>query len=211
MKRQTRAFLLNAFTGLAIAAAAALVLLPTAASAATFYATTDVNLRDAPNGAIIGRYNRGGAIEVIVCDSGWCHVNVGGGAYGYVAQQYLSPNPVAPGGSLTFGIDGSGVSIGVNIGTPGQPDEDDEPEFFDGEACFYARSQYRGDNFCVAAGDYIPDLGGWSGEISSLENQDELDVTVCTRTNLRGTCRTYTTSARSLGRLDNAIRSLSVD
>lgn len=210
MKRQTRAFLLNIATGIAIAAAAALVLLPTTASAATYYATTAVNLRDAPNGAVIGRYDRGMAIEVIVCDSGWCHVNVGGGAYGYISQQFLSPNPVAPG--VSIGIGNNGIEFGVTIGTPPvPPEDDDEPEFIDGEACFYERTQYRGGSFCVAAGDHIPDLGGWTGDISSIENPDGLEVTICTRTRLRGDCRTYTTSARSLGRFNDATFSLSVD
>jgi uncharacterized protein YgiM (DUF1202 family) len=209
MKRQTRAFLLNILTGIAIAAAAALVLLPTTASAATYYTTTSVNLREAPNGAVIGTVNRGATVDVIVCDGGWCHVNAGNGNYGYISQQFLS---TTPGAGVQIGIGPNGLEFGVTIGTPGQPPiEDDEPEFVDGEACFYERTQFRGGSFCVAAGDHIPDLGGWTGDISSIENPDGLDVTVCTRTRLRGDCRTYTTSARSLGRFNDVIVSLTVD
>lgn len=215
MKRQTRTFLLNAATGIAIAATAALVLMPTIASAAAGTATTFVNVRSAPSSTarVVNTLDAGEAVDVQGCEGGWCYVGANGND-GYVSQRYLSIS--GPGVDIGFtvqGPQGNSVTFGFNtdnsVKTPPPPVDDDEP--LDGEACFFENSQYRGGSFCVAAGDYIPNLGGWDGDISSIENPDGLDVTVCTRTNLRGECRTYTTSARSLGRFNDNITSLSVD
>lgn len=211
MKRQTRAFLLNAATGIAIAATAALVLLPTVASAAPGSATTFVNVRaEATSQArVVNTLERGEAVEIVRCESFWCYVEASGND-GWVAKEYLTTAPGKPGVSIGIGPDG--LSVGVNVPGSTVPEEyDDEPEYADGEACFYERTQYRGNSFCVQVGDQIPDLGGWKGRISSIENPDGLDVTVCTRTRTRGDCRTYTTSSRSLGRFDDVIVSLSVD
>lgn len=214
MKRQTRAFLLNIATAIAVAATAALVLLPTTASAATMFTTTTVNVRESPTGGVIGTLPRGTAVDAIDCSGGWCFSNAGPNGHGYIAQQFLSPNSPGPGGSIEFGVtgpNGNTINFGVNVPDNRPPFVDDEPVFDDGEACFYSRSQRRGENFCVAAGDNIPDLGGWRGEISSIDNADGLEVTVCTRTRFRGDCRTYTTNANSLGRFDNVIASVRVD
>jgi uncharacterized protein YraI len=209
MKRQTRAFLLNAFTGIAIAAAAALVLMPTVASASPAAATTFVNVRaDASSSArVVNTLERGESVDVLECRGSWCYVEASGND-GWVAKQYLTAGSGQPG--VSIGIGPNGLSLGVTV--PGTSVADDEePIYSDGEACFYERSQYRGRSFCIAAGDEIPDLGGWTEDISSLDNPDGLDVTVCTRSRMRGDCRTYTTSARSLGRFDDAIASVTVD
>jgi uncharacterized protein YraI len=210
MKRQTRAFLLNAATGIAIAATAALVLMPTVASAAAGYATTFVNVRADSNtrARVVNTLEAGEAVELVECVQGWCYVEASGND-GWVAIQYVKTGKPQPG--VEIGIGPNGLSFGVTVpGTP-VPEPEPEPEFIEGEACFYERTQYRGNSFCVEAGDEIPDLGGWKGRISSIENPDGLDVTVCTRTRTRGDCRTYTTDARSLGRFDDLIVSLTVD
>jgi uncharacterized protein YraI len=219
MKRQTRTFLLNAFTGIAIAATAALVLLPTVASAAPAVATSFVNVRERPSttAAVVNTLNAGEAIDVQECEGSWCYVAASGND-GWVARRFIGTN--APGGSIQFGItgpNGNTIQFGVNAPPvnnpvpPPEPPDVDEPDFASGEACFFSRSQYRGTSFCIEAGERISDLGDWDGDISSIDNPDELDVTVCTRTRYRGDCRTYTTSARSLGSFDDSIASIRID
>jgi hypothetical protein len=221
MKRQTRAFLLNAATGIAIAATAALVLMPTVASAAPAFASSFVNVREAPSTSapVVNTLQAGEAIDVQGCEGSWCFVAASGND-GYVARRFISESG-SPGGTIEFGITGPqgntfqfGVQVpgnGEPIPPPEPPPVIDEPDFADGSACFFARSSYRGGSFCVEAGDRISDLGDWDGDISSIDNPDELDVTVCTRTRYRGDCRTYTTSARSLGSFDDEIASVRVD
>jgi len=216
MKRQTRAFLLNAFTGIAIAATAALVLLPTVASAAPATATAFVNVRANPSSGapVVNTLNAGEGVDVQECQGSWCYV-VASGPDGWVASKFLSNGT---GASINFGITGpNGNTIQFGVNTPNVPPAnpppviDDEPIFDDGEVCFYSRTQYRGNSFCVQAGEELSDLDQWDGEISSIENPDGFDVTVCTRTRFRGECRTYTTSSKSLGAFNDVIASLSVD
>lgn len=226
MKRQTRTMLLNAATGIAIAATAALVLLPASVSAAPAEATTAVNVRAAPStdARVVNRLRAGEVVDVQECNRGWCYVDTRGND-GWVNAQYLrNPGqPGQPGVNLGFTIQwpqGNTFQFGIN--TPGsnpppanpprppRPPAPPPPPSIS-EACFYERSSFRGESLCVEAGDQIADLRRWGGEISSIENQDGLEVTVCTRTRLRGDCRTYTTSARQLGRFDDAIMSLRVD
>jgi hypothetical protein len=218
MKRQTRAFLLNAATGIAIAATAALVLLPTVASAAPAVANAFVNVRAQPStGApVVNTLNAGEAVDVQECQGSWCYV-VASGNDGWVASRFLG-QPGSPGASVGFSIQGpNGNTFQFGINAPSEPPPNNPPPMIDdepiytGEACFYSRSQYRGGSFCVEAGDEISDLGDWDGDISSIENPDGLDITVCTRTRFRGDCRTYTTSARSLGGFDDEISSIAVD
>jgi uncharacterized protein YraI len=214
MKRQTRTFLLNAFTGIAIAATAALVLLPTVASAAPGTATAFVNVRAQPSSGspVVNTLNAGEAVDIQECQGSWCYV-VAAGNDGWVASKFLS---TGAGVGINFGItgpNGNTIQFGVNTPAPNNPPPviDDEPIFDDDQVCFYSRTQYRGNSFCVDPGDEIADLGGWDGEISSIENPGGYDVEVCTRTRFRGDCRTYTTSSKSLGAFDNAIASVSVD
>ena len=53
------------------------------------------------------------------------------------------------------------------------------------------RSRLRGESFCLEEGETTNNLRGWAERISSIDNPDGLEVTVCDRTNLRGDCRTY--------------------
>ena len=114
------------------------------------------------------------------------------------------PASAAPAVTFGFGFDtgpgGPSIHFGIN-----------EPPPAVSHVCFYSRSRYRGDRFCVEADTYIRDLGDtWADEISSFENPDGLRVTVCTRTRLHGDCRIYTGNARTLGDFDDDIESLRV-
>jgi uncharacterized protein YraI len=211
MKSRTRQMLLSFATAVAIACAGAMVMLPTAASAAVTTVTSDVNLRDAPGGSVIGSVRAGERVDVIECSGSWCRINRSG-PDGWISRQYLA-GMSAPGFQLNIplGNDGQGsLSFGIG-GQPGVEDEAEE-EISDGEVCFYERTRLRGDSFCLEAGDTSRSLrGGWDDRIASFDNPDGLEVTVCTRTNLRGTCRTYETGARTLGELEGEISSIEVN
>jgi hypothetical protein len=152
MKRQTRKILLNVATGIAIAATAAVMLMPATAS----------------------------------------------------AQQNNQPSI---GFGFGVGPNGPNVQFGVNNNPPPRSGRPPRPREVS-QVCFFENSRLRGDSFCMDEGSSIRDLRDWDGEISSFDNPDGLDVTVCTRTNFRGSCRTYTSSARSLGSLDDEIASV---
>jgi uncharacterized protein YraI len=214
MKRQTRQFLLKAATGVAIVATAAAIMMPTVASAAPATATAFVNVREQPvNGRVVNTLERGEQVDVQECQGSWCYV-IASGQDGWVSASYLTGVKPQAGVQFGFTIPG-GPTVQFGFGDPPPPTRPTPrpppPVFDDGEACFYESTRYRGGNFCVAVGDEIPDLGGWAEDISSIENPDGFDVTVCTRTRYRGTCRTYTSSARTLGTFDDAIVSLRVD
>jgi hypothetical protein len=234
MKRQIRT-VLSAALGLAIAAGAALVMTTAAeASPAFTRVAVKVFMGAGSTSSVIGQLPAGARVDVRQCYGAWCEVNAEGDDDGWVESQFLvgtlppatpveppaapqppsgpveappvNPNPGNPGGfTFDFGFN-------VNPGNPPPPNfDDDEPVFSDGEACFYSRTQYRGSSFCLEAGDQLRDLGDWTDQISSIENRDGLDVTVCTRTRLRGDCRTYTGNAKSLGDFDDDIASISID
>jgi hypothetical protein len=112
--------------------------------------------------------------------------------------------------SFGFGINVPGPNGGnIHLGIGNNPPPRGGPPR-DAQVCFFERSSFRGDSFCVDEGAYIRDLDDWAGEISSIDNPDGLSVTVCTRPNLRGDCRTYTSGARRLGGLDDEIESVRV-
>ncbi len=208
MKSRTRQMLLSFATAVAIACAGAMVILPTAASAAPTTITADVNLRNGPDGRVIGSVRAGERVDVVECSGSWCRI-IRNGPDGWVSRQYLA-GMSAPGFQLNIPLGNSGQGS-LQFGIGGQPGVEDEAEISDGEVCFFDRSRFRGDSFCMEAGDTSRSLRTWDDRIASFENADGLEVTVCTRANLRGTCRTYTSSARSLGDLDGEISSISVD
>jgi hypothetical protein len=78
-------------------------------------------------------------------------------------------------------------------------------------ACFYSSTNFTGPSFCIDRGDQMRSLPrGWNDRISSIRNRRGLEVTVCRDDNFRGGCRTYTTSASSLGGYSNEISSIRV-
>lgn len=206
MKSTTRQMLLSFATAVAIACAGAMVMLPSAASAAPTTVTSDVNLRNGPGGSVIGQVRAGETVDVIQCSGSWCEIRRSG-PDGWVSRQYLA-GMSQPGFSVQIPLGNQG---GIQLGIGGQPGVEDEADVSDGEVCFYERTRLRGDSFCMEAGDSSRNLGDWDDTIASFDNPDGLDVRVCTRTNFRGTCRTYTSSARSLGALEGDISSIEID
>lgn len=201
MKRQTRKLLLNLATAVAIAATATVVFVPAAAFAAAMTATTNANVRASPGGPVVGVLPRGTTVEVLACGGGWCELDEGG---------FVSSGLLRAGGDVGFGISIGSGGVGISIGTPRPPIVDEDEDDFDiGDVCFYERTRYRGDSFCVEEGTSIRNLREWSDRISSIENPDGLRVTVCLESGYRD-CRTYASNARSLGAFDDDISSLRV-
>jgi hypothetical protein len=221
MNRKNRKMLLNLAAGIAVAAAAAVVFLP-AAQAAPGVVTSNVNVRSGPGTGygVVDTIARGTPVDVQRCDGSWCYV-AKAGPDGWVSASYLSAggrpvNPTQPGFSFGFQI-GPDPDFGIGrppFGRPpiGRPPIDrpiplPEPVF--GEACFYEGTRFRGESRCLEEGDSIRDLGRFADTISSIDNPDGLNVQVCGETNFRD-CRTYTTSASSLGDFDDYIRSIRI-
>ncbi|MHA6690029.1 SH3 domain-containing protein [Devosia sp. A449] len=224
MNRQTRKMLLNIATGVAVAATAAVVFLP-AAYAAPGTITSNVNVRSGPgtNYAVVDTVQRGTTVDVQQCQGSWCFI-AKPGPDGWVSASYLNAgggrpvNPSQPGLSFGFQVGPDGPSFNFGVGpTPSQPPytrptpsrppvvRPQPPRF--SEVCFYDRSRFRGDSFCMNEGDSVRNLGDWADRISSIENRDGLQVQVCSDSNFRS-CRTYTTSASSLGDFDDYIVSI---
>ena len=216
MNRYKRQMFLNIATGVAVAATALVVFLP-AANAAPGTITTNVNVRSGPgtNYGVVDTARRGEQVDVQRCEGSWCYI-AKPGPDGWVASSYLSTNgrgPAQPGLSfgVTIGSDGPQVNFGVGNQRPG-PQRPPRPPVVtpvDDEVCFFDRSRFRGDSFCLGAGDGTRDLGRWADRISSIDNPDGLQVQVCSDPNYRN-CRTYTTSASSLGDYDDYIVSVRV-
>jgi hypothetical protein len=142
------------------------------------------------------------------------------------------PEPSRPDVGFGVQIGPDGISIGVGSGgRPGGPDFDrpgrpggpgwdrpGRPGFPGGpgrpsrEACFYEDIDYGGRSFCLSPGESMNNLarfGNWNDRISSIDNE-RLSVTVCEHADFRGSCRTYTSSARSVGGLNDRISSIRV-
>lgn len=219
MHRQTRKNLLNVVTGIAVAAAAAMVFLP-AAQAAPGSATAHVNVRSGPGTGygVVSTLQRGQQVDVQQCQGSWCYVE-GRGVAGWVSSNYLAAggrpvNPSNPNLSFGFTIGGpNGPQINIGVGNQPQlpPRPGPRPPVVQptAEVCFYDRTSYRGQSFCLEQGDSVRDLGNWTDRISSIDNSARVRVEVCSEVAYRN-CRTYTTSASSLGDFDKYIASIRV-
>jgi uncharacterized protein YraI len=216
MNRHTRKMLLNIATGVAVAATAVVVFLP-AAYAAPGTITSNVNVRSGPgtNYGVIDTVRRGTQVDVQQCQGSWCYI-VKSGPDGWVSSSYLTAaggapvNPQQPGISFGFSTGPNGPSFNIGVGQQPQPPVVrplPEPVF--GEVCFYDRTRFRGDSFCLESGDSVRNLADWADRISSVDNPDGLAVQVCSESSYRN-CRTYTTSASSLGDFDDYIASVRV-
>jgi uncharacterized protein YraI len=216
MNRHTRKMLLNIATGVAVAATAVVVFLP-AAYAAPGTITSNVNVRSGPgtNYAVVDTVRRGTQVDVQQCQGSWCYI-AKSGPDGWVSSTYLTAgggtpvNPQQPGISFGFSTGPNGPSFNIGVGQQPQPPVVrplPEPVF--GEVCFYDRTRFRGDSFCLESGDSVRNLGDWADRVSSVDNPDGLSVQVCSESNYRD-CRTYTTSASSLGDFDDYIVSVRV-
>lgn len=204
MQNTIRRLLLNLATAVAVAATATAAFTP-AALAASATATTNANIRNAPGGAVVGTLRRGETVDILGCGGGWCELDEGG----FVAASLLRRD----GGSgsdvgVGISIGSGGVSVGIGVGG-GRPVYEDDDDDYLGEVCFFERSRYRGDSFCLEEGESVGRLDDWNDEISSFRNPDGLQVTVCARNRYRD-CRTYSTSAGSLGDFDDDITSIRI-
>ncbi|WP_193335164.1 SH3 domain-containing protein [Devosia beringensis] len=216
MNRYNRKMLLNIATGVAVAATALVVFLP-AANAAPGTVTTNVNVRSGPgtNYAVVGTARTGEQVDVQRCEGSWCYVSKYG-PDGWVSSSYLSSggspvNSAQPGISFGFQIGGgNGPNVSIGVGTP-QPVRPTRPPVIApvSEVCFFDGTSYRGSSFCLGSGDSTRDLRSWTDRISSIDNPSRLEVQVCSEANYRN-CRTYTTSASSLGDFDDYIVSVRV-
>jgi hypothetical protein len=217
MKIETQRTLLRFATAISVVCAAALVFLPAAASAAPAVATASVNVRGGPSTSfpVIGTLRPGETVDVGGCRTGWCYLT---DEDGYVSSAYLrrgssggatfEPNFNLsfnfPQGSISLGT--GGVSIGVGPVNPGRPPSGSQP----GDVCFYSGQGYTGSRFCMDQGDLTPYVGPqWNNRISSIRNPDGFTVLVCDDAGYDD-CRTYRTSARSLGSFDNQISSIRI-
>lgn len=218
MNRNTRKTLLNLATGVAVASAAVVVFLP-AAQAAPGTVTSNVNVRSGPGTgyAVVDTVRRGQQVDVQQCQGSWCYVSKPG-PDGWVSASYLSAggspvNPSQPNLSFGFTIgggNGPSVSIGVGNNNPPPPVVvRPEPSPVYGEVCFYDRSRFRGESFCLTPGDSVRNLGDWTDRISSIDNADGYEVQVCSEPSYRN-CRVYTTSASSLGDFDDYVASVRI-
>ena len=221
MNRRTRKTLLNVATGIAVAATAVVVFLP-AAYAAPGTVTSNVNVRSGPgtNYGVVSTVRRGEQVDVQQCEGSWCYISKPG-PDGWVSSTYLSNGRGSigsgqPGASFGIQIPG-GPSINIGVGNQTQPQRPPRPGRppviapapVDDEVCFFDRSNYRGDSFCLASGDSTRDLRSWADRISSIDNPGGYSVQVCSDANYRN-CRTYTTSASSLGDFDDYIASIRI-
>ena len=221
MKTQIKRNLLRAATATAVVCAAALVLIPAAASAAPAEATASVNVRSGPGTSygVVDVLSPGEDVDVLGCRSGWCFVQKSG-PDGYVSSSYLrrsggsSGSRFEPNFNLSFNFPQGSISIGsggVSIGVgPGRPDRPPPSGSMPGDVCFYSGANYNGSRFCMDDGDMTPYVGAaWNNRISSIRNPDGLRVTVCDDAGY-DICRTYRSSARSLGSFNNAISSIRI-
>lgn len=212
MKRQTRQMLLNIATGVALAMTAAVVFTPAAVMAAEATATANANVRSAPStsGRIIGTLRRGDVVDVD-CGAGWCELDQGG----YVSASLLSVSGSSGRPNVGVGVTIGNGGISIGIGTPGRPGPRPGPGPIvigdDSEVCFFDRTRYRGASFCLNEGESISNLqrSGWNDRISSFRNEDDLRVTVCYDAGYSD-CRTYRSSASTLGDFDDEISSIRV-
>lgn len=222
MNRHTRKTLLNVATAVAVATTAVVVFLP-AAQAAPGTVTSNVNVRSGPgtNYAVVDTVRRGQQVDVQQCQGSWCYI-AKPGPDGWVSATYLAAgggqpvNPTQPGLSFGFNLGPNGPNVNIGIGNPQQPPRPPRPPVIQpvpepvyDEVCFYDRTNFRGQSFCLAAGDSVRDLRDWTDRISSIDNQGGYSVQVCSEPNYRS-CRTYTTSASSLNDFDDYVASVRI-
>ncbi|WP_172123768.1 MULTISPECIES: SH3 domain-containing protein [unclassified Devosia] len=222
MNRYNRKLLKTAATGIAVAATAVIVFLPAAAQAAPGTVTSNINVRSGPGGnyGVVDTVRAGTNVDVQQCEGSWCYI-AKPGPDGWVSAQYLSAggrpvNSGQPGLSFGFSTGPGGPQINIGVGNegrnpPGRPRPPAPPVYEEeiAEVCFYDRTRFRGESQCLEEGESVRNLGGFADRISSIDNPDGLRVQVCAEVNFRN-CRTYTTSASSLGDYDDYIASIRV-
>lgn len=209
------------------------------AAPAEVSSTANLRAGPGTNYQVVGQLSAGTDVDVQGCRSGWCYI-ISPDGNGYVSASLLrrEGRAMEPNFNLSFNFPGVGVTIGnggVSIGVnppggapgptpgptpgpvppgpgPGGPTPPPPPgPGDDAEVCFFSNSNYSGNSFCMEEGETRSSLSSsWDDRISSIRNSDGLRVTVCAEEDLDDPCRTYTTSARTLGGLNNDISSIRV-
>lgn len=214
------------------AALFAALLTPSFAFAAT--ATSTVNVRSAPvNGPVVDVLRAGQQVDVDRCTpSGWCYVTKPG-PDGWVSAAFLSNDegdddddrgppsrpdrPGRPDADVSIGFAVPGFSFQMGNGgfdrpgrpgghRPGGPGSHGERD----QACFYERSNFRGDSFCADPGDRIARLGRWDDEIGSIRIRGDAEALVCQDEDFDGRCVVVTRDVRDLGPASDQISSIRV-
>ena len=212
---------------------------PSLASAAE--ALTSANVRSEPvTGYVVDVLTPGEEVTVDRCNTqGWCYI-IHSGPDGWVSARLLSADDgVTPpitderdsGDTADYGDrwdDGTdsadrprdNVDVGVSFGfgLPGFSVQIGNGSFDTlplrsrtAKVCFYERSYFRGDSFCVRPGERLPRLGDWNDEISSIDVRGGARALVCERANFRGRCVVVSRDLSTLGRSgDNEISSIRV-
>src|SRR5690606_18048961 len=162
-----------------------------AAQAAPGTVTTNVNVRSGPGTsyAVVDVARAGQQVDVQQCQGSWCYISKPG-PDGWVSANYLrggvtsGTNPGQP--SINFGINvPGGPSINFGVGNQPQPPRPGpRPPVVSpfAEVCFFDRTRFRGDSFCLDRGESVRNLGSWSDRISSIENTAGIRVEVCSET-----------------------------
>ncbi len=145
-----------------------------------------VNIRTAPSPTAkkIGSLPAGATVEVDPdsCTKGFCQLDNDFGPQGWVAEDFI------------------------------EFDDEDEPEPEVAEVCFFDKSNFGGQSFCMEPGDVTNKLpANWDNRISSLTIEGDISVDLCTDKNLFGTCGTFSADTRNLpAKLNNKVTSIEV-
>lgn len=225
MRNRTKRNLLTAATIAAALSAAAVVFLPTVTMAADAVTSSAANVRSGPGTSyrVINSLSRGEVVDVQGCRSGWCFIEYNDGDdEGFVSASLLRRGTSSSGGAtfepnfnLSFNFPNGGISIGsggvtIGVGPGANNPPPSSGGSLPGDVCFYSGTGYTGSRFCMDQGDMTPYVGAANNNrISSIRNPDGYRVTVCDDAGY-GDCRTYSTSARSLGDFDNVISSIRI-
>jgi hypothetical protein len=168
-------------------AAVSLFAMTTATYAEVATVIERVNIRKAPSPTAkkIGGLSVGTQVEVDPdsCTNGFCQLDNDFGPQGWVAEDFISFD-----------------------------DEEDEPEPEVAEVCFFDKSNFGGQSFCMEAGDVANKLpAAWDNRISSLTIEGDISVDLCADKNLYGTCGTFSSDSKNLpAKLNNKVSSIEV-
>jgi uncharacterized protein YraI len=190
-------------------AAAAGLLMSSAAVAAPAIAETNVNVRAGPgtNYPTVDRMRAGERVNVDRCLPGfrWCHVQRNG-ADGWVAATTLRDFQQRPFEryAFSFNIPQLGFTIGLGqsgiIVRPGQPPGPPQVA----RVCFYEHANYEGGSFCALEGQANARLGQtWNDKISSIRLENGASVTVCEHWDYQGRCQIYRNNLAFVGPQNN--------
>lgn len=194
----SRIFTLIATAGFGVVASTVVAL------AVPAVAKSAVNVRTGPGVSYtkVDTLNKGEAVNVVQCKSGWCYVEHSG-PDGWVSGNYLaapsgggsssSSNPPVNFG-MTFGPGGPTFSFSVGNAPPPPPAPAPTPK-----VCFFNGANYTGASFCVTPGNTNNKLVGfWNDRISSLKVTAGNSVTVCRNWFYGGFCQSYSSNKPTL-------------